>query len=549
MKYIRNLLTVTAVLAIAFAVRAEIPAGYYASLANKTESTLKTAVRDKIYAHKMLNYDALFPVHFKKTDVRPGTNPLQWWDMYSSKTFYVQNGWSGMNREHSFPKSWWGGDTDLPAYTDLNHLYPSESKANTAKNNYPLGIVAVVDFDNGVSKVGTPVAGQGGGCAKVFEPDDEYKGDFARTYFYMVTCYQDVNWRYTYMAQKGTYPSLNKWAQDLLLAWHRADPVSQKEIDRNEAVYAEQGNRNPFIDLPELAEYIWGNKRGQAFSLDDIGGTPELITPWGGSTVSLGEVAQGVTLHSEINLKGKNLYGSVSVSIYGDDAACFSLAANKIPAAGLNTDEGYNLAVTFTGDEVRTYTTNLVVYDGGLSGSIMTAITVDVKPVPTLTTLAMLDPTDVTATGYRANWTAAPETIDHYLLTRTIYYPSSTVTKTYTTVEPYYDITDMDADATEDLSVQSSRLGVLSDPSPVLHINPTGVESLSLDRGLSVYSSGGEAIFRCRESHTAVVIYNMAGQVVASRDIISNDDRIALPVGVYIVRTAQLPRPIKIAIR
>lgn len=549
MNNLRNLLAAIIIAATIAVAQAEIPAGYYNSLIGKTESALKTAARDKIYAHTMLDYGDLFPVHFKKTDVRPGTNPLQWWDMYSNKISYVERGWSGMNREHSFPKSWWGGSTTLPAYTDLNHLYPSESKANTAKNNYPLGIVDVVEFDNGLSKVGLPVAGQGGGCTKVFEPADEYKGDFARTYFYMVTCYQDVTWKYTYMAQNGTYPSLSKWAQDLLLDWHRADPVSQKEIDRNEAVYQQQGNRNPFIDLPELAEYIWGNKRGQAFSLDDIGGTPELLTPIARSNISLGEVAQNVTLNTKINLKGKNLYGSVSVSVYGDDASCFSLAANKIPAAGLNTDEGYDLAVTFLGDEVRTYSTNIIIYDGGLTGSTMITVSVDVKPTPVLTTLAMLEPTNVTAMGYRANWTAAPEIIDHYVLTRVIYFPSSTITKTYTTTEPYFDITDMDASATEDLSVQSSRWGVLSEPSEVQHINPAGVESISIDRGLTVYGIGANAMFRCREGHTDVNIYNTAGQVVTHRDRISNGDRIELPAGIYIVRTAQLPRPIKVVIR
>ena len=101
-----------------------------------------------------------------------------------------------------------------------------------AKSNYPLGCVDMgekVKFDNGVSKVGYPVAGQGGNSKSVFEPADEYKGDFARTYFYMVTCYQNLTWNpsYSWMLQSNAYPTLAPWAQTLLLEWSR-----QPEGDR-----------------------------------------------------------------------------------------------------------------------------------------------------------------------------------------------------------------------------------------------------------------------------------------------------------------------------
>ncbi len=99
----------------------------------------------------------------------------------------------------------------------------------------------------------------------VFEPADEYKGDFARTYFYVVTAYQNLSWKYTYMVADGDYPSLQPWAIEMLLKWHRDDPVSEKELKRNEVVYSIQTNRNPFIDYPELAEYIWGRPYGPDF--------------------------------------------------------------------------------------------------------------------------------------------------------------------------------------------------------------------------------------------------------------------------------------------
>ena len=215
---------------------AEIPNGYYDGISGLKDSALKTKLHEIIENHSKNSYSGLFAESFCYTDVRSdGT----WWDMYSDTRRYVRNGWSGMNREHSLPKSWWGGSTASPAYTDLNHLYPSDGDANMKKSNYPLGEVDDNSdmYDNGVVKVGPPVQGQGGGSTRVFEPADEYKGDFARTYFYMVTCYQDIGWKYTYMTQNTAYPSLQGWAIDLLLKWHREDPVSQKEIDRNDEVY------------------------------------------------------------------------------------------------------------------------------------------------------------------------------------------------------------------------------------------------------------------------------------------------------------------------
>ena len=112
----------------------------------------------------------------------------------------------------------------------------------------------------------------------VFEPADEYKGDFARAYMYLFTVYKGLMWEYddsdrNYMFVDNAL-SLRPWAQDLLLEWARQDPVSQKEIDRNEAVYKIQDNRNPFIDYPELAEHIWGIKSNEPFHIED-GDTPD----------------------------------------------------------------------------------------------------------------------------------------------------------------------------------------------------------------------------------------------------------------------------------
>ena len=122
-------------------------------------------------------------------------------------------------------------------------------------------------FNNEVTKVGVPKEGLGDGVGFVFEPADEYKGDFARIYFYVATVYADLPWtddRNT-MYERTAWPTLRPWAVEMLLDWSRRDPVSEKERNRNDAVEVEQGNRNPYVDFPELAEFIWGVRSEQTF--------------------------------------------------------------------------------------------------------------------------------------------------------------------------------------------------------------------------------------------------------------------------------------------
>lgn len=252
---------------------------YNNSYSGLNGAKLKTAIHDQIRKHKYLNFEQnttaryWWDNYFKKTDWHPDG---YFWDMYSNEKHNSYLGGKYQSREHCMPRSWWGVRDKYPSYDangDLHNLFPSDYAANAAKSNYPLGEVGVSKFNNGVSKVGANTYPKGY-RGQVFEPADEYKGDFARTYFYMVTCYQDYayNWRpdaLKSMLQKGPYPSFQSWAIDMLLKWHRNDPVSEKEVLRNEEVYRIQGNRNPFIDYPELPEYIWGNKKDQVFISND----------------------------------------------------------------------------------------------------------------------------------------------------------------------------------------------------------------------------------------------------------------------------------------
>ena len=245
---------------------------YYTSVDGiKGGATLKTALHELIKNHKKISYgsgeDKTWGA-FYTTDAVIENGKRRVLDMYSpEKRYFGSKGSaiSGMNIEHSVPKSWWGG-TNNNAYCDLHHLNPSDQTGNSRKSNYPLGELTSETWTNGVASVGK--ANINGSSANAFEPIDEYKGDFARTYMYMFTCYQDLTWKTTQMNyENSTYPTLKPWAVELLLKWHEQDPVSEKEVNRNNAVYAVQGNRNPFIDYPQLADYVWGDSINYVFHL------------------------------------------------------------------------------------------------------------------------------------------------------------------------------------------------------------------------------------------------------------------------------------------
>ena len=232
--------------------------------------------------------------------------------MYSDNTYYFRggsNGPYGMNKEHSLPKRWWGGygtNDGYAGYTDINHLYPRKKMPTWPNSTGPLGEVSQARFDNGVTRVGSPMAGQGGGANQVFEPDDRYKGDFARTYFYMACAYQHYKWKYTFMLNNSSWKTLNEWSNELLCRWARARCRERQGGEPQRcAVQKYQNNRSPFIGFPELVEYIWGDRQGQVCCLNDAGtssdtttytGDPELIAPTQGTVLNFGEVALGKSL-------------------------------------------------------------------------------------------------------------------------------------------------------------------------------------------------------------------------------------------------------------
>jgi len=257
-----------------------IPAGYYDGTAGLHGYGLLVALHNIIKGHTSLSY-TFTATAFHNTDKRPDGKV---WDVYSDVpggtppyefTFgpLGSSGTEGIayNREHSFPQSWFGGSV-LPMYSDLWIIYPTDSKVNSERGNFPYGKVGTATWTsrNGTQLGNCVSAGFGGTC---FEPIDGYKGDLVRSQFYVATRYfnEDSSWPGGASTDKS---QLLPWAANQYLAWSIADPVSWKERVRNAAIYEYQHNRNPFVDHPEFAGAIYDSFNVTS-GVDDHAGTPD----------------------------------------------------------------------------------------------------------------------------------------------------------------------------------------------------------------------------------------------------------------------------------
>ena len=247
----------------------------YENLDGMTSFALRKALCEDISQHTMLSYNQIRGDK-AKVDVRADGKI---WDIYSGYDFYLSDYCSNIdivegecyNREHVLPKSWWGGSTSEPMYTDLHHVYSVDAMANDKRSAWIYDEVKSTSWSNNLgSKLGTSANWSG---ETAFEPVDEYKGDVARVYFYMLTCYMNKDFTqggkgYRYFSYSNGVCDFQSKSLALMLKWHRQDPVSDKEITRNAKVFDLQGNENPFVVEPNLVEYIWGTMKGKPYDCD-----------------------------------------------------------------------------------------------------------------------------------------------------------------------------------------------------------------------------------------------------------------------------------------
>lgn len=399
MKFSKSLIFVLAS-AMGLAASAAEPSGYYSSCEGKSGKTLLSQLSSVISNHTTISYSGLWDL-YKVSDIDANGKI---WDMYSTKRWKPGGEQCGTysavgdcyNREHSFPKSWFNDAS--PMVSDGFHIYPTDGKVNGQRSNYPYGECSggtTLASSGGVKALGrlgkSTFPGYSG---TVFEPDDEYKGDFARSYFYMAACYNSriSSWSSDMLAG-NSYPAFKTWAIELLLKWHRQDPVSDKEIKRNEAVYGRQHNRNPFIDHPEMVEHIWGNKMSEGWKTG--GSTPDAVftSPVNSSSIDLGRTAINTTVSRSVTVKGANFTQAVTATVTG---AGFSVSPASLTASAVNA--GTTLSVNFRSSAGGAHSGTLRLTSGSASVTVnLSAETVDGIPVN--------DATAVTTEAFTITWT------------------------------------------------------------------------------------------------------------------------------------------------
>lgn len=385
---------------------ADLPT-YYAGINGQAAESLWSAVHTVAKnGFSGLSYNGLWTAYYI-TDTIPGST-TQIIDMYGGCTFTSSNQDNGSggttecdkyNREHSIPKSWFGGSTAATSPgTDLFHVVPADKLVNNKRSDNAFGEVNSAEYTSSIgSKLGTPKAiaisntmlysGKDTtvncSTSKVFEPIDDYKGDFARGYFGTLLKWTDYSNKFTTgdgaAMFSDSYTAAGHWGLTpygiaLLMKWHRQDPVSLKEIQRNNKVQLEQGNRNPFIDYPDLAEYIWGSHAGETFYLasstatytdayiataktglygeDDD--TPTLTVS--SSSLTVDPVAVNGTSTKTFTVTGANLTGNITIT-KTSGSGYFTVSQSSITSGynGTNT-----IIVTYhptaIGDHTATFT-------------------------------------------------------------------------------------------------------------------------------------------------------------------------------------------------
>lgn len=325
---------------------AQIPTGYYDGTAGLTGAALKTKLSQIITSgHQTKSYDNLYNGY-------PSTDSDNYYekdgsvlDIYSENPsgadpYVYQHGVKKCgnyntegdcyNREHIFPQGYFNSAS--PMVSDIHHIVPTDGKVNGYRSNFPFGKVGSANFvsENG-SKRGTSASPNYSGT--VFEPIDEFKGDVARMILYFATRYESKlsSFDDNDILTNSAFPGVEDWELAVFKEWHTNDPVSQREIVRNNAAYTYQGNRNPFIDHPEYVALIWGTTTPDT----EAPSTPTnlIVTGSTSSTISLSWTA------STDNIM------VATYDIYLDGMLKTSSATNSATVTGLNPSTTYTFYI------------------------------------------------------------------------------------------------------------------------------------------------------------------------------------------------------------
>lgn len=410
---------------------------YYSSLDGKSGNELREALTQLLYTKHttFVSYNWDFPYDYDSNGNMLDIYSSCGYNNHNTYPTSYKCCCDAVNREHVVCQSNFGGSSNngkVPQYSDRHHLYPVDGRANGHRSDLPFGecsggkhgtcnSASTIIPSEGTSTCANHEFGRSGastfsvalpsGGGSVYEVGDEYKGDIARAILYMVVRYATKEYcrlpdgaknASTALKTPNDYPvtawanttrdkvgqmfspslstnhGLSDYGKALLLKWHRQDPVSQKEIDRNDGVESAQGNRNPFVDYPCLVEYLWGDYADQTVSLSSLIGswetgfsgngccnsaTPSIIRPT--EDIDLGATSTGVAVTRSVIVQGANLTSGLNLSVTGTDASMFTLS-QKSMSQSVATN-GKAITVTYLPTASGNHTATLTISGGGLS--------------------------------------------------------------------------------------------------------------------------------------------------------------------------------------
>ena len=340
---------------------------YYRKAEGLRGIELKAALHDIIQPNQVLGYGGGYGKTWSGFWQTDQMENMQVRDRYSNIVRYLNpdmSAVSNMNIEHIWANSWWG-HLKNNAYCDLFNLYPADATANGRKSNNPIGVVdGTVAYTNGVTKVGKSSSYRADSLITAWEPADEWKGDFARTYFYMATCYSHMTslWTTTegLLTVDPNSPLLMRpWVYNLMLEWAEADPLDEIEQQRCDAIYEIQGNRNPFVDYPELCQYIWGDKTDEQFYCTEEQGA-EIFVPAASEEIDFGLQPLSRPFCAKVQVRGRGLDEGATLAVVGE---AFSLTKTVLSSEEIK--QGTEITISVTPTEASIYTATLSLEGSG----------------------------------------------------------------------------------------------------------------------------------------------------------------------------------------
>jgi len=442
----------------------QIPNGYYTN-ATGTGYTLKTQLYNIIRSgHVDHGYDNLYN-GYEKTDTDSyyendgtildmysenpsGTDPYNY-THHSNNCGNYSSESDCYNREHLFPQGTF--DKKSPMRNDIHHVVPSDGKVNGQRSNYPFGEVSSPSWTslNGSKRGANTTSGYSG---TVFEPIDEFKGDIARCMLYFATRYETQIDGWSHAMTNGTEnQAYADWFITLLVKWHANDPVSPREINRNNEAYNYQGNRNPYIDHPEYVNIIWS-----AFSVN-----PDTEVP----STPLNLIASNIT-NTTVDLNWTASTDNIGVNkyeVYNSGTLLASSNTNSTTLTNLTQNTSYSLTVKAL-DAVgnKSSASNLI--------SVTTTNIIDSEAPSAITDL---NATNTTSNSTELFWTASTDNqaVTSYEIYKDAIFLASSNTNTYNVSslnsETTYNFTVYAKDAANNTSVISNTKSVLTLAGPI----------------------------------------------------------------------------------